>query len=114
MSIIERILTIAEEKGIKQIEIAKKIEKDTSIITNWRKRNCNPPAEYLPQIAELLNVSISYLLTGKEENTTFTHDEINLIEKYRRLNANDKSEIKDIIQMKISREENKIINSKIG
>ena len=54
------------------------------------------------------------VIPGKEENNTFTHDELNLIDKYRKLTTNDKSEIHDIIQMKIDREENKIINSKIG
>lgn len=114
MTIIERILEIAEEKNIKQVEIANLLDKGTAQITSWKKRGCNPPAEYLPQIAKLLNVSISFLMTGEEENNTFTYDEMELIDNYRKLNTNDKSEIHDIIQIKINREENKIINSKIG
>lgn len=97
MSIIERILHIAEQKNIKQIEIAKVIHKETSIITNWRKRNCNPPAEYIPAIAELLNVSINYLMTGAEENNNaLTQDERELLENFRSIS---KSEQKELLMM---------------
>ena len=35
-------------------------------ITAWKKRNSRIPAEYIPEIAEFLGVSIHYLLSGDE------------------------------------------------
>lgn len=67
MTIIERILDTAEKKGIKQVDIAKLINKGTAQITSWKQRGCNPPAEYIPAIAELLGVTVGWLMTGKEE-----------------------------------------------
>ena len=101
MSIIERILHIAEQKNIKQIEIAKVINKETSIITNWRKRNCNPPAEYISAIAELLNVSICYLMTGAEESSDIlTQDEKELLENFRNISESEQKELLMIAKYK--------------
>lgn len=66
MSIMERILFIANSKNIKEAEIARAVNKGTGQITNWKNRNTTPPAELLLKIAKLLNVSIEYLITGKD------------------------------------------------
>ena len=97
MTIIERILEIAEQKNIKQVEIANLLNKGTSQITSWKQRGCNPPAEYIPAIAELLNVSINYLMTGAEENeNALTQDERELLENFRSIS---KSEQKELLMM---------------
>ena len=117
MTIIERILVTADSKGIKQSEIAQTVGKDKSIVTNWRKRNCNPPAEYIPPIANLLGVSICWLLTGaEEESNPFTSNEKELLDNYRKLSLKDQKEIQAIIKMKLDAKEPEgiILNSKTG
>ena len=118
MTIIERILETADTKGIKQSEIAQVTGKDKSVVTNWRKRNCNPPAEYIPPIAELLGVSITWLMTGVEEksNIKLPPEEMELLTAYRQLGVRDRKEIKAIINLKLeqNRPEGIILNSKIG
>lgn len=96
MTIIERILKTAEEKKIKQSDIAKLIDKGTAQITSWKKRGCNPPAELIPPIAKLLNVSINYLMTGEEaaEQTPLPKEEQDLIDTFRRLNPKGKEKVK--------------------
>lgn len=96
MKTIERILTIAESKNIKQADIAKAIGKGTAQITNWKNRQTDPPAEYLPIIANLLNVSIEYLITGKENTPavpTIQEDEQLLLTYYNRCSQDGKSRI---------------------
>lgn len=66
MKTIERILATAEQKKIKQADIAKAIGKGTSQITNWKNRGSDPPIEHLPAIAKLLDVPIEWLITGTE------------------------------------------------
>lgn len=117
MTIIERILQEAEKKKITQAAIAKHIGKNNNQVTSWKDRNCNPPAEYIPAIAELLGVSVGWLMTGIEEGTTlFPTDETELLNKYRKLSFHDKKEIHAIINYKLEQREPEgiILNSKIG
>lgn len=96
MKIIERILSIANEKNIKEVDIAKAIEKGTSQITNWKTRGTTPPAELLPAIAELLNVSIEYLITGTEKiipGTVLPDEEQQLLDYYNAANQDGKVRI---------------------
>ena len=90
MKIIERILAIAEAKDIKQADIAKEIGSRTSVITNWKTRGTTPPAELLPAIAKLLNVSVEFLITGMEHiepGTVLPKNEQELLDYYRASNS---------------------------
>ena len=97
MKTIERILTIAEEKNIKQADIAKAIGKGTSHITNWKNRNTDPPIEHLPAIATLLDVSIEWLITGTETTHNSTsylpEDKQQLLQYYDQCNQEGKNRI---------------------
>lgn len=96
MTIIERILETADKKGIKQNQIAQATGKDKSVVTNWRKRNCNPPAEYIPAIAQLLNVSLEWLITGSETpalSYAFSEDKQRLLTYYDQCNQEGKERI---------------------
>ena len=97
MKTIERILETAEQKNIKQAEIAKAIGKGTAQITNWKNRNSDPPVELLPPIAELLNVSLEWLITGTETLSDSTSDlladEQQLLQHYNHCNPEGKIKI---------------------
>lgn len=88
MTICERMFSIMEEKNIKSVQLAQKLNINKSVISSWKKRNSNPPIEYTIQICELLNISV-YELLGQEPN-----NEIERI--YKMLSAEDK-QIVDII-----------------
>lgn len=96
MEIIERILTVAENKRIKQADIAKALGKGTSLITNWKNRGTTPPAEELFKISELLEVSIEFLITGKEKEpgTAPSEDEKQLLDYYHAANQEGKKDIR--------------------
>ena len=117
MTIIERILETATKRNINLATIAKKINKKNNQVTYWRDKNCNPPAEYIQPIAELLGVSISWLLTGvEEESAPLPEDEIELLNNYRKLSLRDKKEVHAITKMKLDAKEPEgiILNSKTG
>ena len=65
MSIIERIISMLENGGLKRADLARYIGKSTGQISMWEKRNANPPAELLPKIADFFGVSTDYLF-GRE------------------------------------------------
>ena len=92
MKTIERILATAENKKIKQADIAKAIGKGTAQVTNWKNRNSDPPVEHLPAIAKLLDVSLEWLITGTDSGTA-TPDEQQLLNYYNSSNQEGKSRI---------------------
>ena len=94
MKTIERILVAAEQKKIKQADIAKAIGKGTSQITNWKNRNSDPPIEHLPAIAALLDVSLEWLITGTETLPEKTpEDKQQLLDYYDQCNQEGKNRI---------------------
>lgn len=85
MTICERIFDIIEEKRLKASELAKKLEIKQSVISNWKKRNTNPPIEYSVVICEFLEISLEYLITGKEKQEGLTEYETEMLKHFRQI-----------------------------
>lgn len=66
MTICERMFQVMEEKGLKAINLARKLDISTGVTTGWKQRGTDPPAKYISQICEFLDCSLEYLLTGQE------------------------------------------------
>lgn len=82
MTISERMFLIIDQKKLKTIDLARKLEIKQSVISNWKKRNTNPPIEYALVICDFLRISIEELITGiPKDNLTLEEQE--LLESYR-------------------------------
>ena len=57
MRISERIYKYLEERGMSQIEFAKKTGIPQSTISDWRRKSTNPSEDKIMIICEVLNVS---------------------------------------------------------
>jgi len=91
--ILLRVLKLLDEKGVKGTEFCEGTGIKQSTFATWKQKERDPQTEYLVKIAQFLNVSLDFLLTGKEkENKSmfFTEDEIALIMSYRTLNPDMK------------------------
>ncbi len=82
MTICERMFEIIDEKSLKTADLAKKLNIKQSVISNWKKRNTNPPIEYILVICEFLDISVEKLITG-ENGTTISLEEQKLLNAYR-------------------------------
>lgn len=82
MTISQRIFMLLKQKGKKQKELAEYTGISTSAISAWNKNNTNPTAESLSIIADFLEVSLDYLLTGKEKTIENTEDIKELLDNY--------------------------------
>lgn len=51
-----------EEKGLKQADLAKKLNVEKSVITSWKRRGNDLPTKYLVQICTFLDITIHELL----------------------------------------------------
>lgn len=68
MTINERIFKRIKENNLKKADLARLLKVNTSVIATWEKRGTNPPADYLIQICEFLNISIYELLGIQNKN----------------------------------------------
>jgi transcriptional regulator with XRE-family HTH domain len=69
-TISERLKKLRKEKGITQLQLADLLHLTDKAISKWESGEGNPDISSLPKLAEIFNVSVDYLLTGKqpEEN----------------------------------------------
>lgn len=61
-----RIRELREERGITAEELARQVDRAYSSFTAWERGNRAPDIESLLRVAEVLDVSTDYLLTGHE------------------------------------------------
>ena len=66
MLISERIYSILKEKGISQIEFAKRTGISQSTVSDWRRKGTNPSADKIMIICEVLEISPYELLSGSD------------------------------------------------
>ena len=69
MSILNRMIEIAEQKNIQQQRICEALGIKSGTFSTWKARKTDPPAKYIISICELLEVSPYFLLTGEEKNS---------------------------------------------
>ena len=105
MLISERIYEYLREKGISQIEFAKRTGISQSTISDWRRKGTNPSADKIMVICEVLGVSPYELLQGTENEKMKelqqqdyvmidkNSGEYVLIEAYRKLKPDGKSRV---------------------
>ena len=98
MTINERMFELMEQKGLKDIELAKYLEKNTSSIGTWKKKGTNPPIEYTIRIAEFLGVSVHYLLTGEDLPGNSPEDQ-KLIAAFRSADPGTQSSIRKLLDL---------------
>lgn len=79
---VDRISKLAKERGINISTIEKNIGLSNGIIGKWRKQS--PSCDKLKLVADYLNVSIDYLLTGEEysETTTISSSTVGAVGKH--------------------------------
>ncbi len=94
MTIIERVLQLLEIKKLKISDLCTYLDVPNGLISNWKVRGTDPPSKYILQIAQLLDVSVEYLLTGQEkitiDITLVSNEEKELITNYRFLELEDR------------------------
>lgn len=61
----ERIKTKRKELGLTQAELAEKLNITDRAVSKWEQNDGNPDFSLLPQLTEILGVSLDYLITGK-------------------------------------------------
>ncbi|MGN0485484.1 MAG: helix-turn-helix domain-containing protein [Lachnospiraceae bacterium] len=105
MLISERIYQYMKEKGISQLEFAKRTGISQSTVSDWKRKGTNPSADKIMVICEVLDISPYELLLGTENKKFKEYNqsdyvmldkrskEYALIETYQTLNADSKKRL---------------------
>lgn len=112
MQFQEILKNLRSLRGVSQAELAKGLDVSTGLIGMYENGKRKPSYSMLEAIADYFNVDIDYL-TGRESRSTYllppedilSEDEKLLIKLYRRLNITRKKDVKGIIAMYLSQED---------
>lgn len=63
---MNRIKEVLEEKGIKQIWLAEKLEKSYNMVNAYAQNRQQPRLEILMRIAEILNIDVKELIISNK------------------------------------------------
>ncbi len=93
MEFSERLKELRKQAGLTQVELAGKLGIVQSSYADWERGKKKPTQENLVKIAQILNVSVDYLVGNSEEKT----DELDNIELLFRMNSNGLTKEEKII-----------------
>lgn len=96
MNTVERIKIICKERKIPISKLEQDLNFSNAYIASLKKGTI--PADRLKQIADYLNLSMEYLITGEESNEYYTAEEKNLVEQYRGTDDTGKKRIMEYVQ----------------
>ena len=88
MAFAVRLKELRKEANLTQVELAKRLGIGQSSYADWERGKKKPTQENLVKIAQVLNVSIDYLVGNSEEKS----DELDNIELLFRMNSQGLSE----------------------
>lgn len=91
-----RLKEIRERKGISQADLSQILNVTPSAVGMWEQGRREPSYEKLKRISDVFNVSTDYLL-GRENITTSSQDEMNLLEDFRNLTQDGRNIIMGVL-----------------
>ncbi len=74
MCIIERIESLLKLQNKQAKDLCEHAHISQNTYSNWKRRGTEPNAKYIADIADFLNVSVRYLLTGEEDSDNYYLD----------------------------------------
>jgi transcriptional regulator with XRE-family HTH domain len=86
---------VAKSKGFSQTDLAEKLGIKPAAVSAWGKEGLNPSAKRLPEIAEILGVTVNYLITG-DDSPQASQSLENRVTELERLVASQQDSIRDL------------------
>ena len=69
---------LLDEKGLKNADVARATGISNMTLSDWKRGKSVPKSDKMRKIAEYLNVSVDYLMTGKDTEFTVEMAEIDV------------------------------------
>ena len=109
MSIVERIQQKLKEIGSNTKTLEKELNFGNGTIRRWNENS--PSCEKIEKVANYLNVSIDWLIIGKEHHE-MSIEELELLEAYQRADAGTQKSVRKLLD--IPENESKSSDSQTG
>lgn len=93
MEFSERLKTLRKEAGFTQVDVAEKLGISQPAYASWERGAKKPTQDNLVKIAQILNVSVDYLVGNSQE----TSDELDNIELLFRMNSKGLTEEEKVV-----------------
>ncbi len=93
-----RIQYLMEQNNITPSKLCSDLGLAKSSITDWKKGKAKPSVEALVKISEYFNVSLDWLITGKEYKKEITEDEEEILKMYSQLDFEKKAEVRGFLK----------------
>lgn len=94
--------TLCEKSGVTPYKIGKETGIATSTLSDWKNGKSTPKQDKLKLIADYFNVSVDYLMTGKESEANeippLMPEQFELLELYSKLKDEQKSAIMNLLR----------------
>ncbi len=97
MSLGQKITKIRKEKKLSQVDIASYVGVSRDAISKYERDDIIPSVENANKIAQILNVSLDYLMSDDVNLEVVDIDMLNRMKEIQRLNEDDKSTVVKII-----------------
>lgn len=106
MECIDRIFDLADKKYREQQDFARALGLQPSIVSDWRRQRSSSYNRRLPQIAAVLETTVSYLLNGTEDDEPKPKEpeQPYLVSRYNRLSKAAQQEVMAFIEFKAMQE----------
>ena len=95
LQIVDRINDICRKKGIKKKDVSEALKLPDNCFSNWSARGTIPAGDICLKIAEYLNVSIKWLICGKEGG--LNNEERWLLSQWKSLDAVQKDTVRTLL-----------------
>ena len=99
----KRLAEMRQQINLSQKSIADKLEIPQSTYAGYETGSRKIPLELIVRLSKILNISPTVLILGKEINiiNDFTASELELIKKYRQLDADGKQRIENQLNFEV-------------
>lgn len=95
LQIVNRITQVCEEKKIVKKTVSEALGLPDNCFSNWASRGTVPAGDICIKIAHYLNVSVEWLVCGKEE--TLTREEKELLSQWKLLTPDQKDTVRTLL-----------------
>ena len=103
----KRVVELRKKKGLSQSDLAKQVGISYAQIGRYETKGAQPPAEVLKKIADTLDTSVDFLISGDtDEKAASTLKDVELLQQFRaveQMDEDDKSTVKKLIDAFITK-----------
>lgn len=107
----EHYQKLLDEKGLKNADVSRATGVSNMTLSDWKRGKTNPKTETMQKLADYLEVSVDYLVNGKDKEISLQEQSdlwisirndkelLNALEKYMKLSDKKKKHVIDTIDM---------------